>query len=82
MIICKIAMFEQLDVIVNSFLKISNTAYNSNILLCDKSGVALFLFYMYKLAPRSAESATTSATFFSLRTSALPTKDKFSTFER
>ncbi|MBG0765876.1 MAG: hypothetical protein H0S78_13590 [Tissierellales bacterium] len=52
MIISKIAMVGQLDVIVNSFLKLSNNAYNSNNLLGDKSGVALFLFYMYKLTER------------------------------
>jgi lantibiotic biosynthesis protein len=48
----KMSILEKLNVIANYLMNSSNTAYNSNNLLGDKSGVALFLFYMYKLTGR------------------------------
>jgi lantibiotic biosynthesis protein len=42
----------KLKEITNSLAKLSDIAYNSNNLLGDKSGVALFMFYMYKLTER------------------------------
>ncbi len=48
----KMSILEKLNEIANYLMNSSNTAYNSNNLLGDKSGVALFLFYMYKLTGR------------------------------
>lgn len=48
----KISILEKLDEITNYLVNPSNSAYYSNNLLGDKSGVALFLFYTYNLTER------------------------------